>query len=174
MASIIIFSLSLASLSLASPTSRAGFTCPAGVNWETKTDFNAYADPFDPYSYYLCGPGGAVHYNCPSDTIFDAELHLCDWDVKHTDTLHPMATAPAATSTSSANGEGNGPTSCPACPADWEKREYNTYRVEGNCAAYCICGPDGASQFTCPKGTLFSDVVHFCDWETNVICPNKA
>lgn len=51
------------------------------------------------------------------------------------------------------------------CPADWETRSFNAYPDLCNPYVYHVCGHHGAERHTCPTDTVFSEVLHTCDWD---------
>ena len=145
-----------------------------------------YPHPSDCQKYYQCGHGTAYEYTCPSGTLFNQQLNVCDWEA------NVVCNSGGQTSTSSPSSSNN-PTTTSTTLQPTVSGRYKVlqkenlkqfcfavtltcadpngiYAYPGDCSKYYQCGHGTPYVYTCPSGTLFNDQIKTCDWAANVVC----
>ncbi|EAL39507.3 AGAP011415-PA, partial [Anopheles gambiae str. PEST] len=123
--------------------------------------------------FYQCSITGAINFQCPAGTLFDANRKMCvERDVAICGTVG-MPNPPLVPSVPIQ------PPSLPIPPSNLNSLQMlcrgkplgAKIRNPSNCSEYVNCIGTTILRFTrCPIGTSFDDVRKICDWVQNVQC----
>jgi hypothetical protein len=169
--------LVVAALASDSPSSFATY-CPACVNARCTPGTNTVAYPHDCTKFCACESTGAVEMLCPPGTLWDDVYKICNWpDLANCDN---SAFYPGCDGNDGGGGECTTPppppppTFCPECVNAWCTpnmcNQADTVPHPDSCGKYCICGPDGSIEMSCPDGLWFSPTTGVCDWPEQAGC----
>ena len=100
-----------------------------------------------------------VAFTCPSGTLFDSNLRVCNWANQVTCSSSPIP-APTASPTQS--------------PAGFTCARDGMFSIN-SCTQYAQCVYTNTVYaykvvYTCPRGTLFDNTLLVCNWASNVAC----